>query len=307
MSAAPDTATRAAWTDAAAELAEIFGTAAFELRFSLGGQAAVRVLAVHGTVAPRHAEPPDPAAPWSAGARCGTAAGWLLAREPPSDDERAAAILQRAVERHSALYLQRLVAQRSVMTADLLERLTHRLRTDVSTLQAVTEGALAGVFEPDELEEIPAEVRSVSAEAQRRLSTAREVMNALRPAAPPRPEPLVDTLRAAGAAVATAVDDERPMVLLAGWDACARLVADAIACDTRLGGVVAVAPHPDGWLVTTGDAGADADPLPWTEQAVGALAPAGLIAAAAGGSAVAARAHGGGLHLALAVPAAPSG
>jgi hypothetical protein len=46
--------------------------------------------------------------------------------------------------------------------------------------------------------------------------------------------------------------------------------------------------------------------VPWTERSVGELVHAGEIAAAAGGTATAARDAAGGLRIALTVPAAPS-
>src|ERR687892_247162 len=115
-----------AWTEAARVLAPLLDGARFELRFSLGGHAAVRALAPAGAVAPRHAEPPDPPAPWSARAECGDAAGWLLAERVPTDDALARLVLQRAVDRHSSLLLQRIAAQRGVMAADMVEAATHR-------------------------------------------------------------------------------------------------------------------------------------------------------------------------------------
>ncbi len=299
------------FSEAAAALAPLFGGAALELRYALDGGAAVR--AFGGPVAPRHAEAVPPPAPWVAQARCGNAAGWLLGGAPPSDPERAGAFLERVVERHSAVRLQRLAAQRAALEADLLERLTHDLRTDVSTLQTVAEGAAAGVFDAAELGELPAEIAAVGAAAQRRLSAAREVMTALA-AAPAAPEPLLETLRAeleaAGAEIRVAdVDGELPQVLVpgAGWSACARLLAEALGSDDRFAGAtVEVAPHPDGWTVCAGRAGAG-QPQPWTGRVIGALAGAGHTAAAGGGSAHAERLADGGLRVVLTVPAAVSG
>jgi len=298
------------------DLDALVGNAAYELRFSLHGRTAVRVLAPRGPVARRHAEPPDPAAAWSAAARCGDAAGWLLAERAPADEGHAAALLQRIVDRRCALALQRLAAQRAAMAADLLERVTHRLRTDVSTLQAVAEGALLGVFEADELTQIPGELKRVGREAQRQLSLVREVMTALHPKAPLRAEPLVAVLRAEleGAGVATVVSDvdgECAMTFVpgAGWGACARLLAMALAHDARLGGpaaAVAVRADPGGWLVTAGRSHGDPRPVEWTERAVGELVHAGEIAAAGGGSACATGVGGDGLHVQLTLPAAPS-
>jgi hypothetical protein len=297
--------------DAAAALAPLFGATPFELRYGLDGRAAVRVHG--GPLAPRHAEAVPPAAPWIADARCGDSAGWLLAAARPAEPECARAVLERAVERHSALRLQRLAAQRAALGADLLERLTHRLRTDVSTLQAVAEGAAADLFAPDELAELPAEIAAVGSAAQRELSAAREVMTALAPDVLAGPEPLLETLRAeleaAGAPAAVAgVDGERPYVLVpgAGWSAAARLLAEALAHDERLAGAaLEVAAHPDGWSVRAGRAGAGA-PQAWTGRGLGAVAAAGHIAAAAGGAAHAERVEDGGLRIELTLPAAPS-
>jgi signal transduction histidine kinase len=294
-----------AWTDTARTLAPHFGDARFELRFSLGGQAAVRAHAPAGPVAARHAEPPDPPAPWSARAACGEAVGWLLAERAPSREDVARDVLARAVERHSSLLLQRIAAQRGAMAADLLESITHRLRTDISALVVIADGALASPFEDDERPQLRAEVGSVGADAQRRLSAAREVMTSLHPGAALEPEDLVDTLsrELEGAGVEVAVESvagERPFALVpgAGWAACARLLADA-----RLVGRVAVLAHPDGWRVTAGEA--DGEPVEWTERVLGELAHAGAIAVSAGGSA-SARERAGRLGVELTVPAAPS-
>jgi hypothetical protein len=294
----------------ATPLASLFDGARFELRFSLGGHAAVRVLG--GPVAALHAEPPDPAAPWSARAACGEAVGWVLADRPPADESRARDALQHFVDRHSSLALQRIGAQRGGMAADLLDTVTHRLRTDISALQVIAEGALTLPFEDDERPQILAEVGEVGAEAQRRLSAAREVMASLHPAAERAPEPLIDTLEreldGAGVPVAVAgVDGERPMVVVpgSGWSACARLLAGALVTDARLAGAaVAVRAHPDGWAVVLGSAGGDA--VPWTERSLGELAHAGAIVVAAGGGAAAALGDDR-LWVELTVPAAPSG
>jgi hypothetical protein len=299
---------------AAADLRSEFGTVPFELRFSLSGRAAVRVLAPAGPVAPRHAEPPDPEAPWSVAATCGAAAGWVVAAGPPADPPRATAVLQRAVDRRTALAGQRLLTERSAMSADVLESLTHRLRTDVSALMAVAEGALSGMFADEEHGEVRAELKSMGFETQRRLSLARTVMTVLAPA-DADPEPLLDVLYTEfeGAGVATLpppVPGERPMALVpgAGWSACARLLAGALAGDERLGGpdaVVSVRPVPDGWSVCAGTP-ADATPAAWTARALGELVHAGHIAVAAGGRAAVLRSEAGGLRVVLTVPAAPS-
>ena len=301
------------WTHAARAVAPRFEGTRFELRFSLGGDAAVRVLAPRGAVAPRHAEPPDPPAQWSARAACGEAVGWLLAEQPPAGERPARDALRRAVDRHSSLVLQRIAAQRGSMSAAMLEAATHRLRTDISALQVIAEGALAAPFEEDERPQVHAEVGEVGAEAQRRLSALREVMASLHPGAAREAEPLANTLEREleGAGVETAVDGltgERPVALVpgAGWSACSRLLAAALASDARLAGAgVAVRPHPDGWSVTVGgEAGGEA--VAWTERALGELAHAGMIAVAAGGSAYASQ-RDGRLRIELTVPAAPSG
>jgi signal transduction histidine kinase len=316
MGAVPRATAGSAWAGARDALRTEFGEAAFELRFSLTGAAAVRALGVGAPVAPRHAEPPDPPATWSAAHTWAGAAGWLLAARAPADADHAAAVLGRAVERHAAELRESLARQRAAMAAELLEGLTHRLRTDVSTLQAVAEGALAGLFDDDERAQIPGELKIIGAEAQRRLSHVREVMSALHPEAPCVPERIVEVLRAeiesTGAAVpVAAVEGERPMALVpgAGWAACARLLAAALVHDERFGGpaaTVAIRPHPDGWTVATGGDGPGTEPLPWTERSVGELVHAGEIAAVAGGAAAAARDAGGRLRVVLTVPAAPS-
>jgi hypothetical protein len=310
------------WTHAARTLAPRFGGARFELRFSLGGAAAVRALAHGGAVAARHAEPPDPDAPWSARAACGEAVGWLLAERAPADEAPARDALQRAVDRHSSLLLQRIAAASGGMAAAMLEAATHRLRTDISALQVIAEGALAVPFEEGERPQVRAEVGEVGAEAQRRLSALREAMASLNPGAAREAEALVETLEGEleGAGVETVVtmlehapgvaaaEGERPMALVpgAGWSACARLLAAALASDARLAGAsMAVRAHPDGWSVTAGEE-AGGEPLAWTERALGELAHAGMIAVAAGGSASAAE-RDGRLRVELTVPAAPSG
>jgi signal transduction histidine kinase len=298
------------WIAVTERLAPLFEGAEFELRFSLTGDAAVRVLG--GPVASRHAEPPDPPAPWSARAECGVAVGWLLASRAPPDEAVAADALQRAVDRHSSLVLQRIAAQHGSMAADLLEAITHRLRTDISALQVIAEGALAAPFEDEERPQVRAEVADVGAEAQRRLSATREVMASLHPAAERVPEPLIEVLagelEGAGAATrVAAVDGEVPVALVpgSGWSACARLLAAALASDERLAGApVTVREHPDGWSVVAGDEAGE--PVPWTERALGELAHAGAIVVAAGGSA-SASAREARLCVQLTVPAAPSG
>ena len=257
-------------------------TSDFELRFDLAGRAAVRVSG--GPVGRRHVEPVPPVAPWVAEARCGDAAGWLLAHDAPEDPEAARALLAHTVEREAALRGQALRRDVSALTTDLLERLTHRLRTDVTTLQAVADGALAGLFEAEDLEQLPGELQRTSREALERLTAAREVMRAHDPGARREPESIVETLRveleAAGRpATVDGPSDEHPLTLVPGpgWAACAR----ALAADARLQ-MFAVGPDPAGWSVTAGTPGA---PVEWTERTVGELVYVGHILAAAGGSA----------------------
>jgi signal transduction histidine kinase len=305
-----------AWAWARDALRAEFGDAAFELRFSLTSAAAVRVIGAGAPVAARHAEPPEPAAPWSAARGWAGATGWLLGERPPADADRAADVLQRAVERHAAAWRGELLHRRGVLGAELLERLTHRLRTDVSSLQAVAEGALAGVFDADERVQIPGELKGIGAEAQHRLSLVREVMTVLDPESRCSPEPIVEVLRAELDAVGVAVplagvEGERPMALVpgAGWAACARLLAAAVAYDERFGGAqaaLAVRPDPGGWTVAAGGDDPTADAVAWTERSVGALVHAGEMAVIAGGDATAARDAGGRVRVAITVPAAPS-
>jgi hypothetical protein len=265
-------------------------------------------------VAARHAEPPDPVAPWSATVRCGTAVGWLLAARPPGGDVQAA--LQAAVDRHTALVLQRLALHRAQLGNDLLEALTHRLRTDVTTLQAVAEGTLMGLFTGPERDEVAREVKDVGREAQRRLSAAREAMSALDPRAPCEPEPIAELLRAEleGAGAAVRVEEpagETPRAALRrpGWSACARLLAEALANDARLGSgaVVRIAPDPLGWAVDAGPRTHGGLRLvDWTARSLGPLAGAGHIVATGGGSAALAQLEGDRILVRLRVPAAAS-
>jgi hypothetical protein len=302
------------WVDAANALAPLFDNAPFELRFSLDGRAAVRALAPRGAVARRHAEPADPDARWSARAECGRAAAWLVATAPPRDAGAAGGLLQHALERHTALTLERLAELEGSILADLLERLTHQLRTDVSTLRAVAEGGLADVFAPDERAGVRARIGEVGEEAQRRLSAARDVMSALDPGSTRGSEPVLGVLEAelVGAGVdvpVSAVAGEAPMASVpgAGWSACACALATALARDERLAGApVAVRPDPAGWAVTAGDAEGLTAASPWTEEVVGQLAPAGAIVVAAGGFAEAGWAPARRLRVRLTVPAAPS-
>ena len=112
----------------------------------------------------------------------------------PDDPEREAARLEVEVTRRTALARERQALALAALDADLIERLTHRLRTDVMTLGAVAEGALEGVF-ADEAEEVMAELRRTSQEAQRRMTAAREVMTVLA-GETGAPEPIAATLRA---------------------------------------------------------------------------------------------------------------
>jgi hypothetical protein len=206
-------------------------------------------------------------------------------------------------------------AQSAAVAASLLERLTHSLRTDIATLQAVADGLARGVFDPAEWRAITDEVANVGRQAQQRLTMAGDVMSVLAPPGEDPSEPVEESLRAEleGAAVSVTVDgvdDERAMTHIpgAGWAASARALADALTRDERLGGErahVAVRPHPDGWAVTAGLRSAGAQPVAWTEAALGELVVAGQIAAAGGGwtSAV-----GGDdtLEVELVLPAAPS-
>jgi hypothetical protein len=280
------------------EFAPRFATARWELRFDLAGRAAVRVAG--GPVARRHVEPVPPVAGWVSEARCGDAVGWLLADAAPDDRERTLTLLEHAVAREAALRLQAAARQASAMGAELLERLTHRLRTDVATLAAVADGAIAGLFDPEDLEGLPEELGQTSREALRRLSGAREVMTALDPESRRDSQPIVATLRAELEAAGRAAQvnghtDETPLTLIpgAGWGACAR----RLAADERFG-MFAVRPDPAGWSITAGAAGT---PVNWTERSVGELVHVGHIVAAAGGSAIVTDPFG----ITLTVPAAP--
>jgi hypothetical protein len=298
----------------AASLEELLGDTPFELRWSLTGGAAVRVHAPHGPVSPRHAEGPEPEAPWSASARCGAATAWLLA--PRAPDAAAGAALQTVVDRHTALVLQRLAVHRAALGHDLLEALTHRLRTDVTTLQAVADGALMGMFPATERDEVSREVKDVGRESQRRLSAAREAMSALDPDAACEPEPIADALRAEldGANLGIPVEPpagETPRAALPapGWGACARLLAETLASDPRLGGsaaVVRIAPDPLGWAIDAGPRADGGRPAGWTARTLGPLAGAGHIAAAGGGAACAMAVDEDRILVRLRVPAAAS-
>ena len=222
----------------------------FELRYDAFGRCAVR-MGGGARVLARHVEPLPLAAPWSIEARCGTAAGWLLAARAPDDLERARTLLEREVERRTALAHERRLEQLAAVQGELLERLTHRLRTDVTTLQAVADGALLGAFGAAEQAEIGVQVAATGAEAQRRLTAAREVMSVLVPATPREPEPIAATLRAelegAGReATVTVHAQEEPFTLVPGpgWAACAR----RLAADEQLGAFT-ISPDEHGWRV----------------------------------------------------------
>jgi hypothetical protein len=227
----------------------------WELRYDLHGRCAVRVAG--GEVMARHVEA-VPSAPWMIEARCGSARGWLLATAAPDDRERQAARLEAEVTRRTALARERQALALAALDADLIERLTHRLRTDVMTLGAVAEGALEGVF-ADEAAEVMAELRRTSQEAQRRMTAAREVMTVLA-GETGAPEPIAATLRAelegVGRDVVVEAGDEEAWTLIpgAGWAASARL----LAADGRFS-TLTIAADEGGWRVTAdGDLGAAA-------------------------------------------------
>jgi hypothetical protein len=167
-------------------------------------------------------------------------------------------------------------------------------------LRAVADGAIKGLFEPEDLEFLPGELERTGREALRRLSGAREVMGVLAAGARRAPEPVEATLRAelegAGReAIITAPADEIPLTLIPGpgWAACARVLAS----DPRIGMFV-VGPDRSGWSI---DCGAAGTPVEWSERTIGELAHVGHIVAAAGGSAVATDPFG----IRLTLPAAP--
>ena len=285
------------------ELAEHFGATAFELRYDALGRCAVRVAG--GDVLHRHVEPAPPTAAWTAEARCGAAAGWLLAAAPPTDPAAVTERLHTLVARRTAFVRERQAFALAALDAELIERLTHRLRTDVMTLSAVAEGALEGVF-ADEAAGVLEEIQRTSAEGQRRITAAREVMTTLEAGAGDRPESIATTLRAelegmgrAGVPV-TVIDDEEPWARIggAGWAACARLLAAESHWER-----FAVEPDAGGWRVT-GAAGDSGQPIAWSHRELGALTAAGHIVVAAGGHAAAGDAAGA-VAVTLVVPAAP--
>ncbi|MDA0180620.1 hypothetical protein OJ997_09985 [Solirubrobacter phytolaccae] len=223
---------------------------AFELRYDIHGRCAVRI-GGGARVLTRHVEPLPLTAPWCVEARCAGAIGWLLADRAPENPERERARLQREVERRTARVLAQRLEQLTALDAELLERLTHRLRTDVTTLQAVADGALLGAFGAAEEAEITAQVTATAAEAQRRLTAAREVMGVLAPVKPRAPEAIAATLRAelegAGREATVTVDaEEEPFTLVPGpgWAACAR----RLAADEQLTAFT-ITPDEHGWRV----------------------------------------------------------
>ena len=238
---------------------EDLATSGFELRFDLAGRAAVRVAG--GPVAPRHVEPVPPPAPWVIEARCGDAAGWLLAHAAPADPEAARTRLERAVEREAAARLQAAARQLAPLAADLLERLTHRLRTDVTTLQAVADGAVKGLFEPADLELLPGELERSGREAQRRLSAAREVMGVLTPGARSEPEPVEATLRTELAAAGREATITGPAGEIPGRSSPAPAGRRARASwpATRGSTMFELGPDRGGWSVNPGPTG-----RPWS-------------------------------------------
>lgn len=267
----------------------MFGLTPFELRYDVAGRVGVRVAG--GAVMQRHVEP-EPSAPWMIEARCGLARGWLLAADEPADPARAAAWLQAEVARRTAEARERQVLRLAALDGALIERLTHRLRTDVMTLGTIAEGALEGLFEEDAAEVI-AELRRTTQEAQRRITAAREIMTVLT-GATGAPESVVTTLRAelegAGrASTVTCALDEEPWTVIAGagWAACARLLAaEEPALDYT------IVPDEWGWRVTATtprDEGAGAATTPADVGRTGASPPgfaaAGHILVAAGGHA----------------------
>ena len=287
------------------ELAEHFGATAFELRYDAFGRCAVRVAG--GGVLKRHVEPAPPTAPWTAEARCGASVGWLLAAAAPADPAPVISRLQTLVARRTAFVRERQALALAALDADLIERLTHRLRTDVMTLSAVAEGALEGVF-ADDAAAVVTEIRRTSAEAQRRITDARAVMTTLAAGADGRPDPIATTLRAelegAGRTdvAVTVAGEEEPWARIggAGWATCARLLAAEPHWER-----IAVEPDEGGWRVTATGAGERGRPIAWSHRELGALTPAGHIAVAAGGHASAERNAAGSMRITLIVPAAP--
>ena len=262
---------------------EDLATSGFELRFDLAGRAAVRVAG--GPVGPAtRRDGPAAGAVGDRGAlrRRGRLAARARGPRRPRGGAQAARAGRRTRGRHAPAGGG--ARQLAPLAADLLERLTHRLRTDVTTLQAVADGAVKGLFEPADLELLPGELERSGREAQRRLTAAREVMGVLTPgarsraradrgdAARPSSRPPAAKPRSRGPA------GEIPRTLIPGpgWAACARRPGRRPAareCSnsdrTGAGGPLR--------------SGADGTPVEWTERTVGELAHVGHIVAAAGG------------------------
>lgn len=274
-----------------------------ELRFDLAGVAAVRVAG--GPVAARHVEPAPPEAPWVAEARCGTARGWLLAAHPPADPGAAQDYLERAVAERAAHELQALGARTAALGVEAVGRLVHRLSTDVMTLQTVAEAALRELFDAADRESLPGELERTGREAQRRLTDMRAILGVLAALTPRAPEPIAETLRdelegAGRTATVTAPDDEIALTRIpgVGWAGAAQRLAE----DARLGNFT-VTPDTTGWRLSAG--APTGEPVEWAEPELGALAHAGHLVVAAGGSALAVRDLGGELGVSLVLPAAP--
>ncbi len=273
---------------------------------SRGPRAAVRVAGRarrrRATSSPRR----RPRRGWSRPAAA-AAAGWLLAPAAPADPDRRAGAPAgtrstggpRWRSRHSP-------RQAAASGADALERLTHRLRTDVMTLQARSPTPRsAGCSSPEELVALPRPSWGAPRrEAQRRLTDARAVMRVLDPAARSAPEPVAEmpARRARGAPDGpprSARPRERALTRrgLGGLRAAAgrRRAAGAPSPST---------PDPAGWRVTRRRPRADhgGTPVAWTETELGALAHAGHLVAAAGGSAAATRDARGTLGIELIAP-----
>lgn len=219
-----------------------------ELRFDLGGRAAVRVSG--GPVGARHVEDLPLSAPWWIEARCGSAVGWLLGSEEPSDVGEARARLEHEVACRTALELQARAAAAGAIGARTLERATHGLRADLASLQLAF--GLEG-------EEVAAAVTETGRLAQRRLTLLRELMGALEPGARAVAEPVAWILRealdAAGRDVAVTEPDERALAWVPGpgWAGCARLLAAAPRVRE-----ISIVPDPGGWRVCCGPLGDEA-------------------------------------------------
>ncbi len=274
-----------------------------ELRFDLAGVAAVRVAG--GPVAARHVEPAPPSAPWVAEARCGTARGWLLAADIPPDPQAARDQLEREVAERTARELQALGARTAAIGIEAVGRLVHRLSTDVMTLQTVAEAALRELFDAADRASLPGELERTGREAQRRLTDMRAILGVLAPLTPRPPEAIVatlsDELEGTGrTSTVTAPDGELALTRIpgVGWAG----VAQRLAEDGRLGNFT-VTPDPAGWRLSAG--APTGETVDWSEPELGALAHAGHLVVAAGGSALAVRDSDGQLGVSLVLPAAP--